>query len=235
MAGSIPVACAGTSGSHASEKIRKVVAPGLIPVDVPDASSAVDGNPDPDPGLDAGVDAPPPANIGLSRGTDTPADQALAEGDAAYLAGQWDKAAAAYARAKVLDPKDPAPLVGQVRTTLARHDVPTAHAAAPDHPELKKALVILRRALALDAKYGPAHLEVGRALLVMNRANEAVASLRSAVQFSARDPESHSALGVALLGIGKGQEAVEALRRSAELDPHNAARQSNLGTALLLR
>lgn len=232
MTAAVAHACAGSPNQPPAEPVRSVAAPGLTPVD--SATVAVDGGV-----ADGGADGPQavaaPPRIGLARGTDTPSDRALAQGDEAYLAERWDEAQAAFTQAAQLAPKDPAPIVGKVRVVLAKNDVPTDHAAAPDHPLLRKALTQLRRALQLDPNYGPAHLEFGRALLVMGKATEAVASLRSAARLSAADPESHSALGVALLATGKGQEAVQQLQRAVELDPNNVARQTNLATALLLR
>jgi Flp pilus assembly protein TadD len=228
------------SSGPAPEPVRSVAAPGLTP-EPADASIV------PDPAVDAGVDSDPSESlqqdgapvaapvIGLARGTGTPSDQALAVGDEAYLQDRWDEAQKAYVQAARLAPKDPAPIVGQVRTALAKADAPTDHAAAPNHAGLRQAVGRLRQALRLDAHYGPAHLELGRALLVMDQAEEAVAALRQATRLLDRDPEAHSALGVALLATGKGQEAVTALRRSVELDPDNVARQTNLATALLLR
>ncbi len=223
-------ACTGRSGPAHPEPVRSVAAPGLTPV----GTAAADAGPD----LDAADAAD--AQVGrtweaLARGTGTQADRALGEGDEAYLAERWLEAARAYERARELAPSDPAPLVGKVRVAIAEAGVPTDHAGAPGHPVLKKAVETLRRAIRLDASYGPAHLEFGRALLVLGQAADAVASLREAARLLSGNPEAHSALGVALLATGKAKEAVESLRKAAKLDPDSVARQTNLGTALLLR
>lgn len=174
--------------------------------------------------------SPPPS---VARGTGTPSDKLLAEGDAAYARNDFAAAEKAYRKAGELDRKDPAPIVGAARARVAGHDVPSDYGSAPKSPILAAALKELKRAVALDASYAPAHLEIGRALLVMGRAEEALEALKRAVALAPSDAEAHSALGVAHLAVGKMEDAVRELSRSAELAPGDAERQTNLGTALL--
>src|SRR5262249_7994083 len=130
-----------------------------------------------DPGSGVPLDAPgaatPPAPSpppALSRGDGTPSDKALADGDAAFANGDFAVAEKAYKKAAGLAPKDPAPIVGHVRARAAKANVPTDYNAAPRDPVLLAAVRDLGRAIKLDASYAPAHLELGRALLVLGRA-----------------------------------------------------------------
>ena len=168
----------------------------------------------------------------LARGTRTPSDEALARGDAAFEAERCGDALREYSEAARLAPSDPAPLVGTVRATFCEADTPTAHAADPRNPVIRGGVATLRVALKIDPSYGPANLELGRALLVLDEAGEALLALRKAVSALPRDAEAHSALGVALLATGKVHESVECFRQSVALDPSSVERQTNLATAL---
>ncbi|MEJ7733669.1 MAG: tetratricopeptide repeat protein, partial [Polyangiaceae bacterium] len=178
------------------------------------------------------AESPPPT---VARGNGTPADKLLAEGDALFARGDWAAAEKAYKKASALEPRDPAGIVGQVRARLGREGAPVEFAAAPKSSVLAAAVRDLGRAVKLDDRYAPAHLELGRAQLVLGKANEAMASLRRAVELAPGDPEAHTALGVGLVAQGQLDAAVPALTRAAELAPGDAARQTNLGAALLLK
>ena len=80
--------------------------------------------------------------------------------------------------------------------------LPTDYAAAPKDAKMLALLRELDAALKLDKAYGPAHVERGRVLLILGRAEDALKSLERGVELSPRDPEAHSALGVALLATG---------------------------------
>ncbi|OQB16872.1 MAG: TPR repeat-containing protein YrrB [Deltaproteobacteria bacterium ADurb.Bin207] len=215
------------------EPVRTVAMPGLQPVESNDQGDSPPGNDvasarSPDP-------LPPLAVVGLARGTGTPADQALARGDDAYRNEQWDAASEAYLQAQRLAPTDPAPLVGQVRVALAKADAPTAHAADPQQPLVRQSVAKLRQARRLDPSYGPALVELGQALLVLDESEEALSVLQAAVQQLPSNPDALSALGVALLANGRSQEAVNALQKAVELDPGSIPRLTNLATAWLLQ
>ena len=179
--------------------------------------------------------APLPATTKLARGTGSPADGALMAGDAAYDADDFALADDKYREAAGLAPKDAAPLVGLARVAIAKTNLPTDYNAAPKHPVLEKVASQLRQAIKLDAQFAPAYTELGRALLMLGKAAEAMVTLRKAVDLAPRDPEAHSGLGVALLATGRSEDALTELGKSAELDPGSAPRQTNLGTALLMR
>src|SRR5215471_8705845 len=163
--------------------------------------------------------APLPVTASLARGTGSPADDALAAGDKAYDADDFATAEARYRQAMALAPKDAAAIVGLCRVAIAKTKLPTDFNAAPGHPVLERAVTDLRRALRLDASFAPAHVELGRALLMLGKADAALGALRKAVELAPRDPEAHSGLGVALLATGRSDDAVNELGKASELDP----------------
>jgi Flp pilus assembly protein TadD len=171
---------------------------------------------------------------GLSRGTGDALDRALLEGDTAYFDDELPRAKAAYLRAQRLAPKDPAPPVGLVRVELAASNVATDYAAAPNHPKMLELLRRLERLRRQHPEFGAIEIERGRVLLILGRAEPALAALGRAVELAPADPEAQSALGVALLATGSPNEALPRFRRAAELDPGSADRYRNLGTAELL-
>jgi Flp pilus assembly protein TadD len=172
---------------------------------------------------------------GLARGTDEPADKELLAGDHDYRAGDIPGAKKHYEAAKKLAPKDPAPQVGLVRARFAGGEVPTDYASAPNNPKVKALLAEVDSALRKHADYGPLHVERGRLLLVLGKADAALAALERGAALAPDDPEGQSALGVALLATGKADQALERLKRASELDPDDADRLTNLGTALMMR
>ncbi|MFO0548988.1 MAG: tetratricopeptide repeat protein [Polyangiaceae bacterium] len=177
--------------------------------------------------------APLPRPRGLARKDGSAADESLLKGDAAYESGDFAVAEDAYRKAMQLAPKDPAPIVGLARSRLAKENVPVDFNSAPKDATLAAMIKELARAVKLDDRYAPAHLELGRALLVQGKAKEALASIDRALELDGSDPEAHSARGVGLLASGDIDGATKELARAAELDPNSAARQSNVGTALL--
>jgi len=219
-----PVASATTGPSASAPPIAEDAAP---PLAVPSL---------PEPPAEPSASPPPlPATAKLARGAGTPGDTALAAGDAAYDADDFVKAEEKYREAAKLLPKDAAPLVGLARVGIAKTNLATDYNVAPKHPALDKAVQQLRQAIKLDAKFAPAHIELGRALLMLGKAPDALSALRKAVDLAPDDAEAHSALGVADLATGHADEALAELARAADLDPGSAPRQTNLGTALFMR
>ena len=169
----------------------------------------------------------------LARKDGTPADAQLLVGDEQFDKGAFKESEAAYKKAMQLAPKDPAPIVGVARARLAKEEVPVDFNSAPKNATLTACVVELRRAIKLDKDYAQAHLELGRALLVQGKAEDALASIRRALELDGTEAEAHSALGVGLLATGDLENAVVALVKAAELEPKSAARHSNAGTALV--
>ena len=207
------------------------VAGACVPIPAGGAASGAPSSAPPPP-----VPPRPPGTVlgGLARGTGDAADKALLEGDRAIEAGDAKKAKQAYTKAKRLAPKDPAAAVGLIRARLAELEVPAGYAAAPADRRVKKLLTQVDRVIASNPRYGPAHLERGRMLLIIGSAPEALAALQTAVRSIPGDPEAQSALGVALLATGKKNDALKHFKRSSELDTENADRLTNLGTAYMM-
>src|SRR6185437_3739312 len=143
-------------------------------------------------------------------------------GDTAFAAGDHAAAEKAYHAAEAKDRKDPAAIVGAMRAKIAKAGVTTDFNSAPKHPVLVSAVGELKRAIKLDDSYAPAHLELGRAYLVLGSTGEALESLRRAVELAPGDAEAHSALGIAHLAGGHLPDAIRELARSAEIAPGDA-------------
>ncbi len=184
-------------------------------------------------------DAPlPPAKastIGLSRGTQDKADLALVAGDDAFEKNDFAAAESQYKAAAAASAKHPGPIVGLARARIAKTGLPLDYAAAKGNKEVTAAVADLRRAARIDDTYGPAHVELGRALLMLGDADGAMASLTKGVTLLPADPEAHSALGIARLATGHAEEAVASLQKASELDPGSGSRHGNYGTVLLMR
>ncbi len=170
---------------------------------------------------------------GLARGSGTASDGAIGEGDEAYRRGDFVGAQKAYERAAKLGPKDAAAIVGMVRARLSAEKAPVDIAGGLAHPGLEQAVRELERAVRLEGKFAPAHVELGRTLLVLGRVDHATAVLRRAVELTQDDAEAHSALGVALLATGNVESAARELEVAAGIESESAVRFKNWGTALL--
>ncbi|MDB4996638.1 MAG: repeat protein [Myxococcaceae bacterium] len=178
---------------------------------------------------------PKPTTISLAHTGDEKLDAILAEGDKAYEAGEYAKAAASYKAAMTMAPKRAAPIVGSARVRAAKASPSLGYAAAEKNFEVIGASKDLKRAADMEPTLGAAQVELGRAYLLLGEGPQAEAALRKGARLLAEDPEAHSALGIALLSIGKTEEALAELVRARELDPGSAARRGNLGTVLFMR
>ncbi len=177
---------------------------------------------------------PKPTTIPLAQSGDTPEGRELIAGDAAFEKGDWASAQLRYEAAKKAAPNHVAARVGLARLRIAKSGAALDYGAAKGNAEVASAMRELRAATTQDAAFGPAHAELGRALLQLGDADGALASLQRAAQLLPNDPEVQSALGVALIATGKKDESLAPLKRSVDLDPGSAARHGNLGTVLLL-
>lgn len=197
------------------------------PTPTPTASTTVS--------TDTGLPPPKPTTIPLGKTGDDKLDAMLAEGDKAFEAGDLAKASAAYDNAKKAAPKRAAAIVGVARVRVAKAAPNLGFAAAEKNAEVTAAAKDLKRAADLEATFGPAWVEHGRALLLLGDAAGAEASLRKGVKLLPNEAESHSALGVALLATGHKEEASTELGAAKDLDPGSAARRGNYGTVLFVR
>lgn len=178
---------------------------------------------------------PRPTTIPLAKTGDAAVDALLANGDAAFEAGDLAKAEASYADAKKAAPKRVAGSVGLARVRVTRASPNLGYASAEKNKDVTAAAKELAAATKSEPGFGPAWLEHGRALLLLGDAPGAEASLGKAVSLLPDEPEAHSALGVALLASGKAEQAVASLTKARDLDPGSAARRGNLGTVLFMR
>jgi len=77
----------------------------------------------------------------------------------------------------------------------------------------------LRRSIALDPSFQPAHEAMSRLLSVRGRTGEAVEAALAGLQIEYGSASSHFALGLALVGEGKESQALQAFDWSRELNP----------------
>jgi serine/threonine protein kinase/Flp pilus assembly protein TadD len=149
------------------------------------------------------------------------------EGVAASVAGDWERAARAYARGIELLPADVAPGYGaHFENNFARALVETGRLA-----EAEAAFERLVR--------GHPTFELGHVGLVAvkqgrGRVAEAAESLEALVRMRPKDALNFRILGTLRLNRGALDAAVALLRRSLELEPDDAAMRYNLGNALAL-
>jgi protein O-mannosyl-transferase len=100
------------------------------------------------------------------------------------------------------------------------------------HPD--KAEEQFRVALLLHPGRAQTHLNLGRALVAMDRVPEGLAEYDTALALDPSDPEIYNQKGVALLQAGRKEEALAQLEKAIELRPRYAIALDNLGIALAL-
>jgi Flp pilus assembly protein TadD len=177
---------------------------------------------------------PKPTTIPLSSGTDSPADRALSAGDAAFEGGNLDLASKEYEGARAQSRDAIGARVGLLRVRLGRIGLPLDYASGKGNAEVLAVVRELRKIALASPTFGPAQVELGRALLLAGDAEGALATLRKGVTLLGEQAEAHSVLGVALLATGHRDEALVELGRATSLDTGSAARHGNLGTALFM-
>jgi Flp pilus assembly protein TadD len=200
----------------------------------PPPSTTVNITP-PAPTTDGALPPPKPTTIPLAKTGDEKLDAMLADGDKAFEAGDLAKASTAYDGAKKAFPKKAAPIVGVARVKIAKASPALGFASAEKNVDVMAASKDLQRAVEMDPNLGAAHVELGRAYLLLGNAPQAEAALRKGARMLPDDAEARSALGVALLATGKTEEALTELTKARDLDPGSAARRGNLGTVLFMR
>jgi tetratricopeptide (TPR) repeat protein len=92
-----------------------------------------------------------------------------------------------------------------------------------------------RSALAREPANLAALQMLGRALLQMNRAADAVPSLQSAVALNPQSPDAVHALAHAMLLCGRTDEAIAYFQRALEIEPSAAGNYCNLANAYATR
>ncbi len=175
-----------------------------------------------------------PTTISLAR-TGEAVDETLRAADAELEQGDLAKALAGYEAAKKTAPKRVAGSVGIARVKVAKAAPSLGYASAEKNKDVLAASKELAAATKTEPAFGPAWVELGRALLLLGDAPGAEAALAKGVSLLPDEPEAHSALGVALLATGKSEQALAELTKARDLDPGSAARRGNLGTVLFMR
>ncbi|HUG55353.1 MAG TPA: protein kinase [Vicinamibacteria bacterium] len=106
---------------------------------------------------------------------------------------------------------------------------------------LDRAVLFFERAVALDAGYARAHLELGVAydvkatyLIAPEMHERAIASFRRAIDLSPDLAQAWKELSSALLSLGREDEAVEAVQRALALDPAEASAHAALARAFFI-
>lgn len=89
-----------------------------------------------------------------------------------------------------------------------------------------------REAIRLRPDYAEAHNNLGAALRVQGRLDEAILSLREALRLQPAHVEAHYNLGLALAAERRFDEAIESLREVVRLKPDRAEAHLYLGAAL---
>jgi tetratricopeptide (TPR) repeat protein len=161
------------------------------------------------------LSGPPVSKPGVSKpGSGLPA------AIAAHKAGRLAEAAAGYERILATDPRnaDALHLLGVLR--LAQKDA----AAAAE---------LIGRAIAVQGRVAVFHVNLGRALQALGRADDAMASLRRAVKLSPADSAAWMQVGLAARARGNVADAVEAFRHAALAAPQDIAVLNNLAAALI--
>jgi tetratricopeptide (TPR) repeat protein len=95
----------------------------------------------------------------------------------------------------------------------------------------KDALVALTKAATLLPRDAAAHNNLGNALAVLGRLDEAMTSFRQALFFRPEFPEAHNNIGNVLLDLGQLDQAAASYRQALELKPDYAEAFNNLGHA----
>jgi len=139
-----------------------------------------------------------------------------------------------YESARTAAPGKVAASVGLARVRIARTGLPLDFASGKGNAEVAAAVRDLRKAAQSAPTFGPALVELGRALLLAGDAEGALGTLKKGVLLLSEQAEAHSVLGVALLATGHREEALVELARATSLDGGSAARHGNLGTALFM-
>ncbi|BDG61857.1 tetratricopeptide repeat protein [Caldinitratiruptor microaerophilus] len=134
-----------------------------------------------------------------------PADELRARADAAYAAGDLDRAADLYRRVLADHPDDV-------------HALSRTGAILAQTGDLDGAERALRRALAVDPMHAPAHSNLGNVLYTRGDYAGALACYQKAAALDPGSPIYHDNLHAAYKRLGRIGEAVAAYRRARRLE-----------------
>ncbi|MCC6301189.1 MAG: tetratricopeptide repeat protein, partial [Gammaproteobacteria bacterium] len=176
----------------------------------------------------------------------------LQQGQARFLRGEYEGAAACYLEALDLDPDSYA---ARYNLALARYmsgrldeamtQFGRASRLAPGNAEphmmiglslyrlgrLEDSAASARRAIALNPASAETHNNLAAACIGLGRFDEAAAGARHALGLKPGYPEAYSNLATACLHLGRLEETLEHCRKALELRPGSVAAQITLGVA----
>jgi tetratricopeptide (TPR) repeat protein len=182
----------------------------------------------------SGSQSPISPTVRLASESGAVDDRELSLGDDAFERGDFSEAERHYQSARAVAPRSPGASVGLARVRIARLDLPLDYAVAKGNAVVMAAAADLARTVKAAPAFGPASVELGRALLLLGEAPRALAALDTGTRLLDGVAEAHSQLGVAYLAVGRSDDSVKELTRAVALDPQSSARRGNLGTALLM-
>ncbi len=195
----ILAACFGSGAAFAQQP--KVPAPAPSATPTPEASPS----PTPDPGANYVPEI---------------AKTAAAEGNAAFIKKDYDRARKAYRKVLELVPDNP----------LALINLGLVEFAAGNSADAEK---LLKRAVQIKLDAPPAWLTLGMMYMDQNRLDEALAALSQAVLYDSRNARSHNYLGVVIGRKGWIDGAQDELRKAVAIDANYSDAHYNLAVFYL--
>lgn len=148
------------------------------------------------------------------------AKTAAAEGNAAFIKKDYDRARKAYRRVLDLVPDN----------ALALINLGLVEYAAGNNAEAEK---LLKRAVQIKLDAPPAWLTLGMMYMDQNRLDEALAALTQAVLYDSRNARSHNYLGVVIGRKGWIDGAQDELRKAVAIDANYSDAHYNLAAFYL--
>jgi len=107
----------------------------------------------------------------------------------------------------------------------AQFNLAVAYGSNPSDGPAKE-IEQLRKVIATEPAFAPAHLNLGKALLSDGKVEEAIGELREAVQLEPQGTRAHYQLGLALARAGRKDEAAAELHKSRELASSDDRKQN---------
>jgi tetratricopeptide (TPR) repeat protein len=104
--------------------------------------------------------------------------------------------------------------------------------ATMDSGDIAGALPNFQMAIVADPGFAPAHFNLGRALIALQRPDEAIPALAEAARLQPQKAENISMLATAYASAKRLSEAAESFQRSLALSPDHPIANHNLGVVL---
>jgi Flp pilus assembly protein TadD len=127
--------------------------------------------------------------------------------------------------------------IGYLRAALAARPSSAATwtllgLALEERGDLAEALAACRKAVDLNPKFGPAHVNLARVQAFSRDPKRAVQSYEAALVLDPRDVSAWTGLGLAQAELGQLEKAVKACRKAVALAPARASNLANLAGVL---